>query len=112
MEGTFQTTTQIGNIPGDSQGILGKSSENLQKLGYLAFDSDRIPIRTDKDALLYYLLFASKHPKGNEFWHKIILINPHGQRRLPGISCSLKKEDRISSASLVGRAKIRKLSAS
>ncbi len=59
--------------------------ENLQKLGYLAFDSDRIPIKTDKDALLYYLLFASKHPKGTEFWHKIILINPHGQRRLPGI---------------------------
>jgi len=59
--------------------------ENLQQLGYLAFDSDRIPIKTDRDALLYYLLFASKHPKGTEFWHKIILINPHGQRRLPGI---------------------------
>ncbi len=59
--------------------------ENLQKLGYLAFDSDRIPVKTDKDALLYYLFFASKHPKGTEFWHKIILINPHGQRRFPGI---------------------------
>lgn len=59
--------------------------ENLQKLGYLAFDSDRIPIKTDKDALLYYLFFASKHSKGTEFWHKIILINPHGQRRLPGL---------------------------
>jgi three-Cys-motif partner protein len=58
--------------------------ENLRKLGYLAFDSDRIPIRTDQDALLYYLLFASKDPKGTEFWHKITLINPHGQRKLPG----------------------------
>lgn len=56
--------------------------ENLQELGYLAFDSDRIPIRTDQDALLYYLLFASKDPKGTEFWHKISLINPHGQRKL------------------------------
>lgn len=56
--------------------------ENLQELGYLAFDSDRIPIRTDRDALLYYLLFASKNPKGTEFWHKISLINPHGQRKL------------------------------
>ncbi len=54
--------------------------ENLQELGYLAFDSDRIPIKTDQDTLLYYLLFASKDPKGTEFWHKIGLINPHGQR--------------------------------
>ena len=58
--------------------------ENLQKLGYLSFDSDRIPIKTDKDALLYYLLFASKHPKGTEFWNKIILIDPHGQRKFLG----------------------------
>lgn len=65
--------------------IVKEYLENLQKLGYLAFDSDRIPIKTDKDALLYYLFFASKHSKGTEFWHKIILINPHGQRRLPGL---------------------------
>ncbi len=58
--------------------------ENLQELGYLAFDSDRIPIKTDRDALLYYLLFASKHPKGTEFWNKIILIDPHGQRKFLG----------------------------
>jgi len=58
--------------------------ENLRALGYLASDSDKIPVRTERDALLYYLLFASKHPRGAEFWHKIRLIDSHGQRQLPG----------------------------
>src|ERR1019366_8260826 len=33
---------------------------NLKSLGYLAVDGDRIPVRTDRNSLLYYLLFASK----------------------------------------------------
>jgi hypothetical protein len=32
--------------------------------------------------LLYYLLFASKNPRGNDFWRKIKRIGPHGQREL------------------------------
>lgn len=54
---------------------------NLGSLGYLAVDSEKIPVKAGQNALLYYLLFASKHPKGNEFWRKIALIDPHGQRR-------------------------------
>ncbi len=64
--------------------IAREYTENLRELGYLAFNSDRVPIKTDRDTLLYYLLFASKDPKGTEFWRKIGLINPHGQRKLPG----------------------------
>ncbi len=56
--------------------------ENLQSLGYLAVNSDWIPVRTNQNVLLYYLLFASKHPRGNDFWRKIKRINPHGQREL------------------------------
>jgi hypothetical protein len=56
--------------------------ENLRNLGYLAVDSDWIPVRTNQHTLLYYLLFASKNPKGNEFWRKIKHIGPHGQREL------------------------------
>lgn len=56
--------------------------ENLRSLGYLAVDGDWIPVRTDQNALLYYLLFASKHPRGNDFWRKIKRINRHGQREL------------------------------
>lgn len=60
--------------------IANEYLENLRGLGYLAFDSDRIPVRTEQNALLYYLLFASKDAKGSEFWRKIRVINPHGQR--------------------------------
>lgn len=56
--------------------------ENLRGLGYLAVDSDWIPVKTDRNVLLYYLLFGSKHPRGNEYWRKISLIDHRGQRRL------------------------------
>lgn len=53
---------------------------NLASLGYLAVDSDWIPVKTDQNTLLYYLLFASKNARGNDFWRKIKRIGPHGQR--------------------------------
>jgi three-Cys-motif partner protein len=64
------------------KGIADEYLENLKDLGYLAVDSDWIPVRTDQNALLYYLLFASKDPRGNDFWHKITRKDPHGQRHL------------------------------
>ena len=62
--------------------IAGEYLDNLRALGYLALDSDWIPVRTEQNTLLYYLLFASKHPRGNDFWRKIKRIGPHGQREL------------------------------
>jgi three-Cys-motif partner protein len=56
--------------------------DNLGSLGYLAVDSDRIPVKTGRNTLLYYLLFASKNRRGNDFWRKIKRIGPHGQREL------------------------------
>lgn len=64
--------------------ITNEYRDNLRGLGYQVVDGDQIPIKTEKNALLYYLLFASKDPRGNDFWRKISLIDPHGQRRLPG----------------------------
>lgn len=64
--------------------IAAEYLDNLRSLGYLTIDNDWIPVRTNQNMLLYYLMFASKHPKGNEFWRKIGLIDPHGQRKLPG----------------------------
>jgi len=55
---------------------------NLGSLGYLAVDADWIPVKTDQNRLLYYLLFASKNPRGNDFWRKIKRIGPRGQREL------------------------------
>jgi three-Cys-motif partner protein len=62
--------------------IANEYLENLRSLGYLVVDGSQIPVRTDRETLLYYLLFASKDPKGNEFWRKIGVIDPHGQRSL------------------------------
>lgn len=64
--------------------IAAEYLDNLRSLGYLTIDNDWVPVRTNQNMLLYYLMFASKHPKGNEFWRKIGLIDPHGQRKLPG----------------------------
>lgn len=64
--------------------ITNEYRDNLRGLGYQVVDGDQIPIKTEKNALLYYLLFASKDPRGNDFWRKIGLIDPHGQRKLPG----------------------------
>ena len=55
---------------------------NLGAVGYSAVDADWIPVKTDQNTLLYYLLFASKDPRGNDFWRKITRIDPYGQRHL------------------------------
>jgi three-Cys-motif partner protein len=63
--------------------ITNEYQDNLRGLGYQVVDGSQIPVRTQRNSLLYYLLFASKNPKGSEFWQKIGVINPHGQRKLP-----------------------------
>ncbi len=65
--------------------IANEYLENLRHLGYLAFDNDKIPVNADRNTLLYYLLFASKHLQGTRFWRNITVIGPHGQRKLPGL---------------------------
>jgi three-Cys-motif partner protein len=67
------------------QAITAEFRDNLRTLGYKIVDGTQIPIRAQNNILLYYLLFASKHPRGNEFWEKIGAINPHGQRRFPNV---------------------------
>ncbi|HYB62467.1 MAG TPA: three-Cys-motif partner protein TcmP [Methylomirabilota bacterium] len=56
--------------------------DNLRRLGYEVVDGSQVPVRTEGNTLLYYLLFASKNPKGNEFWKKIGTISSSGQRKL------------------------------
>jgi len=84
--GSNQWREDFKNAPSSIDEVCRKISheyqQNLRGLGYQVIDGDQIPVRTDKNVLLYYLLFASKHPRGNEFWRKIKLIDPHGQRSL------------------------------
>jgi three-Cys-motif partner protein len=49
--------------------------QQLQKLGYHYTDSK--PVKH-----YYHLVFASKDPKGLDFWQKACSIDPHNQRQL------------------------------
>lgn len=70
------------SFPQACRQIANEYLENLRSLGYQVLDGNQIPVRTTGNSLLYYLIFASKNPKGNEFWKKIGLIDPKGQRKL------------------------------
>jgi three-Cys-motif partner protein len=76
----FQKT--ITSFPQACSEIADEYLDNLRSLGYQIVDGSQIPVMTNQNRLLYYILFASKDPKGNEFWKKIGVINPHGQRKL------------------------------
>lgn len=68
--------------------LMDHYKEKLQDLGYEeAFRDDEVGdeplIRNAKrKAPLYRLLFASKHPLGRDFWHKVTRRDVHGQMRL------------------------------
>jgi three-Cys-motif partner protein len=79
-QGRFQEA--LTSFPQACHEIAAEYLENLRSLGYQIVDGSQIPVMTNQNRLLYYLLFASKNPKGNEFWKKIGVINPHGQRKL------------------------------
>lgn len=56
--------------------------EQLRTLGYLHVHQRRAPMKNSKNAPLYRLLLASKHPRGAEFFAKIERIEYDGQRQL------------------------------
>ncbi len=67
--------------------LMDHYKANLTQLGYReTLQDDEVGIEplmvNVKAAPLYRLLFASKHPLGNEFWRKITQKDSHGQRRL------------------------------
>lgn len=53
--------------------------ERIKKLGYGTVEFKDITIKNTKNAPMYFLLFASKHPRGLEFWKKITKKEPSGQ---------------------------------
>jgi len=65
--------------------MLDYLKERLSTLGYLgaSFPSE-VPVVNTKNVPLYYLVFASKHPRGQDFWQKAIQRTASGARKLPG----------------------------
>ena len=51
------------------------------RLGYTQF-GDPMPIRNSNGAPFFYILFASKHPRGLDFWEKSSARHRSGQRQL------------------------------
>lgn len=67
--------------------LMDHYKSKLRRLGYKeTLRDDEVgaePVmRNEKNAPLYRLLFASKHPLGHEFWQKVVDRNVYGQRRL------------------------------
>jgi hypothetical protein len=63
--------------------VMNIFKEQLGKLKYpLAMSGDDIRFKNRKRADLYKLVFASRDPKGHEFWQKIQIIEASGQRKM------------------------------
>jgi three-Cys-motif partner protein len=70
-----------GSISQTSGRIMERYISQLKKLGYET--AREIPIRTGQNnLLLYFMVLASRHPRGPDLWKKITEIAPSGQRRL------------------------------
>jgi len=62
--------------------LLDAYERGLRNLGYNEI-KDYVLEKNKKNVPLYYLIFASKNPKGAEFWDKIAVHSETGQLRMP-----------------------------
>jgi three-Cys-motif partner protein len=62
--------------------ILNRYMHQLRDLDYRTVQDREIDIRNDKNLLLYFMVLASRHPLGEQFWRKATQIGPTGQRLL------------------------------
>lgn len=62
--------------------FLDAYERGLKNLGYSEI-KDYVLEKNKKNVPLYYLIFASKNPKGAEFWDKIAVHSETGQLRMP-----------------------------
>lgn len=53
------------------RGVLSQYKKQLSNLGF-TFSENEVLVNTSSRTPLYLLLFASKHPKGQEFWNKSV----------------------------------------
>lgn len=63
--------------------IVSRYLSQLRDLGYGIVQDREIEVRTgETNPLLYFMVLASRHPRGEDFWRKATQIGPSGQRRL------------------------------
>jgi three-Cys-motif partner protein len=75
---------QAGGSPSQiARRILNRYVQQLRDLGYGTVQDREIEIRSDEsNLLLYFMVLASRHPLGKDFWRKATQIGPSGQRLL------------------------------
>ncbi|MDP3723909.1 MAG: three-Cys-motif partner protein TcmP [Candidatus Omnitrophota bacterium] len=67
----------------DANTALGLFKERVKGLGYKAAEFREIVVRNmQRNVPMYFLFFASKNPRGIEFWHKITARDETGQYQL------------------------------
>jgi len=63
--------------------ILNRYMQRLRDLNYRTVQDREIDIRSDQgNLLLYFMVLASRHLLGEQFWRKATQIGPSGQRLL------------------------------
>jgi three-Cys-motif partner protein len=74
---------QLGKTQTLHRSLMDLYERKLQSLGYVEIKENEPLMRnTDRNAPLYRLIFASKHPLGNQFWQQITSRDVYGQTRL------------------------------
>jgi three-Cys-motif partner protein len=78
---------EVGGSPSQiGHRILERYIRQLRGLGYGTVENREVTVRSDQNnLLLYFIVLASRHRRGQDFWKKITQIQPSGQRLLPGI---------------------------
>jgi len=78
--------SEDARCPGATKIVFQVFKKQLETLGYPnVMMGDDIRFKNSRRAQLYWLVFASRHPKGHEFWQKIQVIGPSGQRTISWI---------------------------
>lgn len=76
----YKKATETGKSTG--RVLLDAYERGLENLGYRAI-KDYVLAVNKTNVPLYYLIFASKHPRGADFWDKIAGRSEAGQLRMP-----------------------------
>jgi three-Cys-motif partner protein len=81
---SWREDLQAGGSPSQiARRILNRYVQQLRDLDYSTVQDREIEIRSDEsNLLLYFMVLASRHPLGKDFWRKATQIGPSGQRLL------------------------------
>ncbi len=66
----------------NSQDVLAFYKEKIKDLGYSTEEYGDIVVKNTKNVPLYFLFFATKHPRGLDYWRKISGKDEKGQMEL------------------------------